>query len=437
MPVPSTMDISAVGDGNPPVRQLVADVVARRIAPLAAELDATSRFPADLYRELAGLDLFGITVPERFGGVGARALDYLHVMEGLSFGYASVADQCGLVELVSTLLAEYGTPAQRERYLAPLLSAERFCAYALTEPQAGSDLRAVATRARRAGDGWVLDGEKVFIHNAPVADFAVVLARTGESGAGPPGTGAGPPGTGAGPPGTGAGPPGTGAGPPGTGVRDGMSVLLVDLDRPGVERTYKERKMGQRASQVGGLHFTGVRLPAGALLGEEGAGFRYMTAVLAKGRLGIAGLSLGISRAALTAAVEHAEHRVAFGRPIGANQAVAFPLADGFTEYRAGLLLAEDAARLLDAGSPPSGTPAGTGPAAATACAMAKLFASEGCLRHTSTAVQVFGGAGFIEGCVAERLYRDARITTLYEGTSEIQRLIISRSIVDTRRRGG
>jgi alkylation response protein AidB-like acyl-CoA dehydrogenase len=382
------VDQSAVGDGVPAIRRMVADFVAHRVTPQVAGLDAHSRFPAPLYREMAGLNLFGITVPEKHGGVGARALDYLHVMEGLSYGYASVADQCGLVELVSTLLSEHGTDDQRERYLAPLLRAERLCAYALTEPQAGSDLRAVATKATRAGADWQLDGEKVFIHNAPVAGFAAVLARTGDADG-----------------------------------RAAMSVFLVDLDRPGVTRTYHEHKMGQRASQVGGLRFEGVRLPPGALLGEEGAGFRYMTGVLAKGRLGIAGLSLGISRAALTAAVGHAETRVAFGRPIGANQAVAFPLADAYTGYRAGLLLAEDAARLLDRGDP----------AAATACSMAKLYASEACQRHASTAVQVFGGAGYIEGCVAERLYRDARITTLYEGTSEIQRLIISRSIVDAR----
>ena len=387
MPVPSTVDISAVGDGNPPVRHLVADFVSREVAPIVADLDAHSRFPAELYRAMAKLDLFGVTVPEPFGGAGARALDYLHVMEALSFGYASVADQCGLVEIVGTLLAEHGTAEQRARYLTPLLAALRFCAYALTEPQAGSDLRGVATSASREGNGWRLDGEKVFIHNAPVADFAVVLART-EPAAG----------------------------------RAGMSVFVVDLDLPGVERTYKERKMGQRASQVGGLRFSSVALPASALLGDEGAGFRYMTGVLAKGRLGIAGLSLGISRAALTVAVAHAETRTAFGRPIGANQAVAFPLADALTGYRAGLLLAEDAARLLDRGAPE----------AATACSMAKLYASEACVRHASTAVQVLGGAGYIEGSTAERLYRDARITTIYEGTSEIQRLIISRSIVDT-----
>jgi len=386
MPIPSTVDRSAVGDGTSPLRDMVARFVADRILPVVSTLDAQADFPAELYREMGRLNLFGITVPDEYGGAGARALDYLHVMEGLSFGYASVADQCGLVELVTTLLARHGTAEQRARYLPDLLAAQRFCAYALTEPQAGSDLRGVATRARRTGTGWVLDGEKVFIHNAPVADVAVVLAATGEA----------------------------------------LSLFLVDLDQPGVERTYKERKMGQRASQVGGLRFTGVDLPGSALLGDEGAGFRYVTEALAKGRLGIAGLSLGISRAALTLAVEHAEQRVAFGRPIGVNQAVSFPLADAYTEYRAGLLLAEDAARLLDAGAPD----------AATACSMAKLYASEACLRHSGTAVQVLGGAGYIEGNPIERLYRDARITTIYEGTSEIQRLIISRSIVDTRRGG-
>ena len=269
MPVPAGIDASAVGDDDPPVRRLVADFVAREVAPIVAGLDTDARFPAELYRSMAELDLFGITIAQRYGGAGCRALDYLHVMEGLGFGYASVADQCGLVELVATLLAEHGTDAQRQRYLTPLLAAVRFCAYALTEPQAGSDLAAVSTSAQRDGDsdgdsdggGWRLTGEKVFIHNAPVADFAVVLARTDpEAG------------------------------------RAGLTVFLVDLDSPGIERTYRERKTAQRASQVGGLQFDAA--PA-APLGEEGAGFAAMTGVLAKGRLGIAGLSLGISRAAL------------------------------------------------------------------------------------------------------------------------------------------
>ncbi|MCT9929294.1 acyl-CoA dehydrogenase family protein [Planotetraspora sp. A-T 1434] len=383
MPLPPGLELSAAGDDNRPVRQLVRDFTAKHVMPVAADLDASPRFPAEIYREMAKAGLFGITVPEELGGAGARALDYLHVMEGLSFGYASVADQCGLVELVGTLLTKHGTPDQQREFLGPLLRADRFCAYALTEAGAGSDLRGVSTRARPDGDGWILDGEKVFIHNAPVADFATVLARTGDS----------------------------------------YSVFLVDLDANGVSRTYREHKMGQRASQVGGLAFESVRLPAGALLGGLGEGFTLMTSVLARGRLGISGLSLGISRAAITAATEQAETRTAFGRPIGANQGVAFPIADAAAEYRAAFLLAEDAARRLDQGQED----------AAAACSMAKLYASEACVRHADMAVQVFGGSGYIQGYLPERLYRDARITRIYEGTSEIQRLIISRWLMDTR----
>ncbi|MQA87953.1 MAG: acyl-CoA dehydrogenase [Streptosporangiales bacterium] len=379
-PVPSqVLDVATPGDEL--LRRVVGDFARNRIRPLAGELDATERFPAELYREMAELGLFGVTVPAELGGAGGTALDYLSVMEGLSYGYASVADQCGLVELVGTLLAEDGTPPQRERYLAPLLRTERRCAYALTEPGAGSDLGGVRTRARRrASGGWTLTGEKIFIHNAPVADFAAVLAVTD----------------------------------PERGKRGGVSVFLVDLDAPGVSRPYREHKMGQRASPVGGLVFDEVVLGDDALLGEEGQGFRAMMRVLAKGRLGIAGLALGISRAALDAAAEHAASRRQFGRPIGVNQAVAFPIADMVTEYRAALLLALDAARLLDS----------------TACSMAKLFATEACVRHTATAVQIFGGSGYIQGYEVERLYRDARITTIYEGTSEMQRLIVSRAVL-------
>jgi alkylation response protein AidB-like acyl-CoA dehydrogenase len=370
-------------DGAQPLRSLVRDVVDRYVTPAVADLDATERFPAEVYDELARAGLFGVTVPASLGGGGGRAVDYLWVMEGLGHGYASIADQVGLVELVATLLARHGTDPQRERYLAPLLGARLRCAYALTEPAAGSDLRAVATRAVPDGDGWRLSGEKVYIHNAPVADVAVVLARTGHS---------------------------------------GLSTFLVDLDRDGVSRPYREHKMGQRASQVGGLRFEDVWLPAGTLLGAEGRGFDYVSAALAKGRLGIAGLSLGVARSAIEAATGYAGSRVAFGRPIGAHQAIGFRLADAVVEYRAAALLAVAAAQALDRDGDPK--------AAAVDCCMAKLYASEHALRAADLAVQVFGGAGYIRGGIAERVYRDARITTIYEGTSEIQRLIISRALL-------
>ncbi|OUC76834.1 acyl-CoA dehydrogenase family protein [Gordonia lacunae] len=371
---------------GPDERALVAEFVDERIRPIAAELDETERFPEEIYAEMGKIGLFGITVADEDGGAGGTALDYLFVMESLSYGYASIADQCGLVEILGTLLGHYGTDDQKKEYLLPMLSAEKRCAYALTEPGSGSDLGSITTRAERTPTGWRLRGEKIYIHNAPVADFAVVLAVTD----------------------------------PERGKRGGISVFLVDVDTPGVSRAYHEHKMGQRASQVGGLVFDDAELPESALLGEEGQAFGYMMKVLAKGRLGISGLALGISRAALDAAVRQSLDRHQFGRAIADNQAVSFPLASIATELQAGTALSVSAARAIDCGDDD----------AEVLCSMAKLNASESCVRHADAALQVFGGNGFIRGYEVERLYRDARITKIYEGTSEMQRLIISRSLL-------
>ncbi len=234
---------------GPDERALVAEFVDERIRPIAAELDETERFPEEIYAEMGKIGLFGITVPHDDGGAGGTALDYLFVMESLSYGYASIADQCGLVEILGALLNTYGTDDQKKEYLLPMLSAEKRCAYALTEPGSGSDLGSITTRAERTSTGWRLRGEKIYIHNAPVADFAVVLAVTD----------------------------------PERGKRGGISVFLVDVDTPGVSRAYHEHKMGQRASQVGGLVFDDAELAESALLGEEGQAFGYMMKVLAKG----------------------------------------------------------------------------------------------------------------------------------------------------------
>lgn len=364
---------------------MVREFARTRVAPVAEELDDTERFPAEIFEEMGKLGLFGITVPESLGGAGGTARDYVAVMEELSYGYASIADQCGLVELIASLLCSYATPEQRDRYLGGLVEGRLRPAYALTEPEAGSDLGSLRTHARRDGDDWVLNGEKVYIHNAPVADFAMVLALTDRE----------------------------------KRQRGGMSMFLVPVDTPGVERAYKEHKMGQRASQVGGFIFTDVRLPADALLGEEGQGFAAVMNVLEKGRLGIGALANGISRAALDTAVEHAAGRRQFGQAIARFQSVAFSLADMATDHAASLHLLRHGADLIDRGED-----------AGAASSMAKLFASEAAIRNTGRAVQVLGGGGFIRGVLAERLYRDARITTIYEGTSEVQRLIISRSLL-------
>ena len=356
----------------------------RAIRPIAAELDRNERFPAELYGELAALGMFGITIPQSLGGAGADMIAYAGVMEELSRGYASVADQCGLVELVSTLLAEHGTPEQQARYLAPLLRAERRCAYAITEAQAGSDVASIETTAAATAGGWRLSGAKLWIHNAPVADFAVVLARTA----------------------------------PELGRR-GMSVFLVDRDRPGYEIGRAEHKMGQRASQVGALHFDGIELSKDALLGPENRGFHLMMSVLDKGRVGIAALSVGILQAALEASVAYARERRQFGRPIADFQAVQWMLADMAKDAHAARLMTLDAAARLDRGE-----------RASAECSMAKCFASDAAVAHTANAVQIHGGMGYIRGVEVERLYRDAKITQIYEGTNQIQRLIIARQLL-------
>ena len=354
------------------------------IRPVAAELDRTERFPAEIYARMAELGLFGMTVPEADGGAGADALAYVLVMEELARGYASIADQCGLVELVGTLLAEHGTRDQKEKYLAPLLRGERRCAYALTEPEAGSDVAAIRTTATRTPRGWRLDGAKQWIHNAPVCDFAVVLARTDpEAG------------------------------------RRGMSVFLVERDLPGVEVGAKESKMGQCASPVGALRFDAVELPEGARLGPENRGFHMMMSVLDKGRVGIAALAVGILQAALDAAVDYARTRRQFGQAIAEFQGVQWLLADMAKDTAAARLLTHAAATRLDRGE-----------RATVEAAMAKCFASDAAVQHASNAVQILGGAGYIRGFEVERLYRDAKITQIYEGTNQIQRNLIARHVL-------
>jgi hypothetical protein len=366
------------------IRDAVRRFADARIRPVASELDESERFPAELYAEMAGLGFFGIAIPEALGGTGGDAVAYAVVMEELSRGYASVADQCGLVELVGTLLAAYGTPEQHERYLRPLLKAERRCAYALTEAEAGSDLSNLRSTATRTADGWSLTGAKLWIHNAPVCDFACVLARTD----------------------------------PAAGHR-GMSIFLVDRDSPGFEVGRKEHKMGQRASQVGALDLHEVRLPSGALLGPEGRGFHLMMSVLDKGRIGIGALAVGIVQAALEASIDYAKVRRQFDKPIAEFQAVQWMIADMAKDAHAARLMVHAAAAKLDAGE-----------RATIEASMAKCFAADAAVAHTANAVQIHGGSGYIRGFEVERLYRDAKITQIYEGTNQIQRMIIARQLL-------
>jgi len=355
-----------------------------RIRPLAADLDRDETFPHDLYQEMGRLGLLGITVPAEHGGVGLDVYAYALVMEELSRGYASVADQCGLVELIGTLLTDHGTQAQRAMYLKGALSAAHPVAYCITEAEAGSDVSGIRTTARLDGDNWRLSGEKLWIHNAPVADTAYVLARTN----------------------------------PEAGHR-GMSIFIVGLNTEGVRRGPKEHKLGQRASQVGGLAFDSVRLPSSAMLGPENRGFHIMMSVLDKGRVGIAALAVGIAQRGLEVALEYARVRRQFGKPISDNQGMQWILADMAKDIAAARSLVHRAALLMDHGL-----------TCTIDCSIAKCFASDIAVAHSANALQIFGGSGYIRGFEVERLYRDAKITQIYEGTNQIQRTIIARELL-------
>ena len=373
-----------VNETQQQVRDMTRKFANDVIRPVAAELDKTERFPEEIYQQMAELGLFGISVPEALGGPGFDTQTYALVMEELSRGYASIADQCGLVELISTLLVEHGTPEQQQRWLAPVLSLETKVAYCITEAEAGSDVSAIRTFAKRNGSGWLLEGSKLWIHNAPVADLAFVLARTD----------------------------------PDAGHR-GMSIFIVDLHTSGVRRGQREHKMGQRASPVGGLEFSGVQLPPEALLGQQGRGFHMMMSVLDKGRTGIAALAVGIAQAGLEAALDYSQQRKQFGQEINEFQGVQWLLADMAKDICAARLLVLFAASKIDANEDSTMT-----------CAMAKCFASDTAVKRTADAVQVFGGIGYIQGIEVERLYRDAKITQIYEGTNQIQRMIIARELI-------
>ncbi len=366
------------------VREMTRSFADDVIRPQAEALDREERFPEEIYAQMGELGLFGICVPEEMGGPGFDTLTYALVMEELSRGYSSVADQCGLVELISTLLVRHGTEGQRERWLADLVAARTRAAYCITEPEAGTDVSGIRTEAVRDGEDWILNGEKIWIHNAPVADVGFVLARTDRA-----------------------------AG------RRGMSIFIVDLHSPGVSRGPKEHKMGQRASQVGALNFADVRLPADALLGQEGRGFHMMMSVLDKGRVGIAALAVGIGQAGLEAAVDYAQQRKQFDKAIAEFQGVQWLLADMAKDIEAARLLVHSAAMKIDSGAE-----------ATKACSMAKCFAGDMAVARTADAVQVFGGSGYIRGFEVERLYRDAKITQIYEGTNQIQRMIIARELI-------
>ena len=365
------------------IREAVREFAESELAPIAAELDRDHRFPEEILPKLADLNLMGMPYPEKVGGAGADYVSYVIAIEEISKACAST----GIIVSAHTSLAtwpvyRFGTEPQKERYLSDMASGRRLGAFALTEPAAGTDAGAGTTTAVLSGDEYVLNGTKMFITNAPFAEVYIVFAKTD----------------------------------PAQGTR-GMSAFIVEKDTPGFSVGEAEHKLGIRGSSTPPIYFADCRVPKDALLGGEGSGFKIAMQTLDGGRIGVSAQALGIAAAALDASVAYAKERVQFGKPIATLQAIQWMIADMATAVDAARLLVYRAASCVDAGRPYS-----------TEGAMAKLFASETATRVADRAIQIHGGYGYTESYPVERNYRDAKITELYEGTSEVQRMVISRS---------
>ena len=365
------------------IRDAVREFAETEVTPIAAELDRDHRFPHELLPKLAEMSLMGMPYPEKAGGAGADYVSYVIAVEELSRACAST----GVIVSAHTSLAtwpvfKFGTEAQHDRYLHDMASGRRLGAFALTEPAAGTDAGAGTATAMQHADGYALNGSKMFITNAPFAEVYIVFAKTD----------------------------------PERGTR-GMSAFIVEKDTPGFSVGEAEHKLGIRGSSTPPIYFSDCRVPREALLGGEGHGFKIAMATLDGGRIGIAAQALGIAQGALDASVAYAKERVQFGKPIATLQAIQWMIADMATEIDAARLLVYRAASCVDNGRPYS-----------TEGAMAKLFASETATRVAGKAIQIHGGYGYTESYPVERNYRDAKITELYEGTSEVQRMVIARS---------
>jgi alkylation response protein AidB-like acyl-CoA dehydrogenase len=373
-----------LGDEERMVRDLVRDFAEKELRPGAAERDEESRPEPALLARMGELGLLGLPVPEAYGGSGGTYLQYAIAVEEVARVCASTAlSYAAHVSLGIGALMVLGTEAQKRRWLAPAARGETLVAFGLTEPGAGSDAAGTRTTARREGDGWVLNGAKCFITNGASAGVSVVTAVTR----------------------------------PGEGVR-GISAFLVPKGTPGFTARATYRKLGMRASETAELFFDNCRLPADALMGEEGQGFVGFMKVLDAGRISIGALGVGIAQAALEASLAYAKTREQFGRPIGSFQAIQFKLADMATAVELARLAVYRAAWLKDQGRP-----------FGKEAAMAKLYASEVATRAAGEAIQIHGGYGYIKEYPVERYWRDAKLLEIGEGTSEVQRLVIARHL--------
>ena len=366
------------------IRDMARAFATEQLAPFAAEWDRTHAFPAAAIRQMGELGLLGMLVPEEWGGAGADHVAYALAIEEVAAGDGACSTIMSVHNSVACMpILKFGSEAQKERFLRPMARGELLGIFCLTEPQAGSDAAAIRMRAVRDGDGYVLNGVKQFITSGKNGQIAITFAVTD----------------------------------PGVGKR-GISAFIVPTDLPGYIVSRIEEKMGQRASDTAQITFENLRLPAEFRLGAEGEGYRIALSNLEGGRIGIASQSVGMARAAFEAALAYAKERESFGKAIVEHQAVAFRLADMATEIDAARLLVLRAAALRDRGEP-----------CLKEASMAKLFASEMAERVCSAAIQVLGGYGYVSDFPVERIFRDVRVSQIYEGTSDVQRIVISRAV--------
>ena len=366
------------------IRDTARSFAAEKLRPHAAEWDRAGTFPREALAEMAGLGFLGMMVPEKYDGAEADHVSYALALEEIAAGDGSCSTIMSVHNSVGCLpILKFGTEQQKQRFLRPMARGEMLAAFCLTEPEAGSDASGIRTRAEKRGNRFVLNGTKQFITSGTEADVAIVFAVTDPS-----------------------------AG------KKGISAFIVPTDSAGYKVARVEEKLGQRASDTAQIVFEELELTPDLLLGEEGQGYRIALANLEGGRIGIAAQSIGMARAAYEAALAYAKERKSFGVPIIEHQAVAFRLADMATQVEVARQMMLHAAVLRDAGQP-----------CIKEASMAKLFASEMAERVCSAAIQTLGGYGYLADFPVERLYRDVRVTQIYEGTSDIQRLVISREI--------
>ncbi len=370
--------------------QLMIQETARKfaedeLAPTAAERDEKEEFPYEGVKKLGELGFMGMMVPEEYGGAGLDTISYVIAMEEIS----KVDASCGVIMSVNNSLVcyglnEWGTKEQKQKFLAPLAAGKMLGAFALSEPEAGSDASNQKTMAERSGDEYIINGTKNFITNGANADVILVMATTDKT-----------------------------KGP------YGISTFIVEKGSPGLSIAKKEKKLGIRSSDTVSLSFQDCRVPASNRIGEEGFGFKFAMKTLDGGRIGIASQALGIAQASLSASVQYAKQRKAFGKPISEFQAIQFMIADMATKIDAARLMTLKAAALKDTNKP-----------FGQMSAMAKLFASKVAVDAALDAIQIHGGYGYIKEYNVERYLRDAKITEIYEGTSEVQRIVISRNLL-------